>query len=875
MDWFWLDNPSQQQQENIFLSPSIILSTISLSVISFLFGRWFNLSILYLLIFLIVYLFTSIRYVKRQLFSSSLPPNNNTTNGIINLLSIRPELRPSWLLFPDNERATFINEFIHTLWPNLGQYLHTFLQSWLNQRIKDSLNSKWIANIICEDFYLGELPPQILGIKGYSTLTNTNSYILDIQIQWIGNPFINLYIYLHYLPKQFGIPISVENIELEGTLRLEIPFTNQNYPYIDNLYISCIHLPRIDLDFRTINFNIMNLPLLHSILEQIFKIGIFRTMLYPLSISIPISSEAKQKQHNVQTGTTVSSSLLTGENTKELSSLLLPTNIPSSLPLNLHPPIMFSITITGLTYQSMDHSHILSLPSLKPKVWIEGCIISFISTISTPNNHKPPDNIQHQLSLSEASTNLHPLYHTRRRSLSLNNLLTYKKLQNFHESMPSSTKESTSISSNIKPSILHRWKTNVQNSFNNISTKWSGLPNTFTILSPSFTPLSSRSIHKPHSSSSIMNSLSHAELWEYAIHKHTNIQSTETQKGNETRFTTVLQFTSINPHSDNILLRIVQSSSSSSIRMSEGEEETKKSESSSSIIGYIRIPCLRIIEEWYMNQGMLPITLTLPIESLSFPTSHNNNHTHGPKPVYTGHITLEIQLQQSITSISTVTNPISTETINSSSSVSSTNNPNTNNTNIFTLQEIEPTTVLSPHLSTTTQTEISTLTTASNTEDIKEKIIHLPPGVAATLEEEAVNNAMTEIVQGIHNTVHNLKDTVKSYIHPSPFSTSTNIPNTTSPVSPLSSNPDISSSSSSSLLPSRSIHKTNGLIPIDTIPLLHITGVHVPSSSSCHLELSSSSTAPIVLSNLPSVALGSLSSVSKEEHESTKKDNES
>ncbi|CAF5082504.1 unnamed protein product, partial [Rotaria sp. Silwood1] len=117
---------------------------------------------------------------------------------------------PSWVLFPDIERAEWINRIIKQAWPYANRYLDQAVFSDVLVRLVRGASST-LADFSFEKLDLGEIPPRIEGIKVYTDNVR-DQIIMDIEAIYTGDAIIKA--------KLKGIVCGIKNIQFVGDIRI-------------------------------------------------------------------------------------------------------------------------------------------------------------------------------------------------------------------------------------------------------------------------------------------------------------------------------------------------------------------------------------------------------------------------------------------------------------------------------------------------------------------------------------------------------------------------------------------------------------------------------------------------------------------------------
>ncbi|XP_071788056.1 extended synaptotagmin-2-like isoform X1 [Asterias amurensis] len=172
---------------------------------------------------------------------------------------------PSWVYFPDTERAEWLNKMVKQLWPYIEGYVASMLRDTVEPAVQKALPS-YLKSFRFEKIKLGTYPLRIGGVKVYTDHVGRDEIILDLEIFYAGN--CDIEISLKAL-KRFKA--GIESLQLHGTLRVEMKPLVDRVPLIGGMSIYFLNKPAIDFNLTNVA-DILDIPglsgLLHSILED-------------------------------------------------------------------------------------------------------------------------------------------------------------------------------------------------------------------------------------------------------------------------------------------------------------------------------------------------------------------------------------------------------------------------------------------------------------------------------------------------------------------------------------------------------------------------------------------------------------------------------
>ena len=97
---------------------------------------------------------------------------------------------PSWVSFPDFDRAEFVNDILRQLWPSIGGYATTFVVDFIEpevRRILDSMKLETVSGFQFKKVDVGTVPARVGGIKVYSRNVDRGEIVMDVEVLYNGD----------------------------------------------------------------------------------------------------------------------------------------------------------------------------------------------------------------------------------------------------------------------------------------------------------------------------------------------------------------------------------------------------------------------------------------------------------------------------------------------------------------------------------------------------------------------------------------------------------------------------------------------------------------------------------------------------------------
>ncbi|KAK6152385.1 hypothetical protein DH2020_015020 [Rehmannia glutinosa] len=210
-----------------------------------------------------VFIYFETRDVKKDLYTKSLKEYDSSS--IIDLL---PDL-PLWVMSPDYERAAC-----------------GIIKSSAEATFADYIGKYQIKSIYFERLTLGDFPPKIHGLKAQES--KENELILDLALRWAGNADIVLAI------KLLSLQLSVQMVDIQISAATRVvlrPFV-PTFPCFSSVAVSLMEKPKIDFGVRVMGGDIMSIPGLYQLVQEIVAKQVAKLYLWPQTYEIDILDDS-------------------------------------------------------------------------------------------------------------------------------------------------------------------------------------------------------------------------------------------------------------------------------------------------------------------------------------------------------------------------------------------------------------------------------------------------------------------------------------------------------------------------------------------------------------------------------------------------------
>ncbi|XP_041372347.1 extended synaptotagmin-2-like [Gigantopelta aegis] len=191
----------------------------------------------------------------------------------------RVEELPSWVYFPDVERAEWVNKIIDQLWPYIGDYVKKLLIESIEPQIRASLPDS-LKSFKFSKIDLGDIPPRVGGVKVYTNLVRRDEVYMDLEITYSSDADVAV--------KVKGINAGIKDLHIHGTLRVIFKPLISKMPLIGGISVFFLNSPNIDFNLTSLA-NAFDVPGLNDMLHKIVSNQVASMMVLPNRISIQMA----------------------------------------------------------------------------------------------------------------------------------------------------------------------------------------------------------------------------------------------------------------------------------------------------------------------------------------------------------------------------------------------------------------------------------------------------------------------------------------------------------------------------------------------------------------------------------------------------------
>eukprot|EP01018_Ginkgo_biloba_P031328 Gb_10239 [translate_table: standard] len=200
---------------------------------------------------------------------------------------------PLWVKNPDYDRVDWLNKFISDMWPYLDKAICKIIRETTKPIIDQYIGKYKIESIDFETLTLGSLPPTLQGIKVYDT--QEEDMILEPAFRWAGNPNVIVAV------KAFGLRATVQMVDLQVFVipRVTLKSLVPTFPCFAKILVSLMERPHVDFGLKLVGGDIMAIPGLYQIVQDIIKEQVTNLYMWPKTFEIPILDNPRAMQKPV------------------------------------------------------------------------------------------------------------------------------------------------------------------------------------------------------------------------------------------------------------------------------------------------------------------------------------------------------------------------------------------------------------------------------------------------------------------------------------------------------------------------------------------------------------------------------------------------
>ncbi|XP_046456808.1 extended synaptotagmin-2-like isoform X2 [Daphnia pulex] len=186
---------------------------------------------------------------------------------------------PSWVFFPDFDRAEWLNKILKQVWPNVGHYVRNIILEAVQPGIRESLKAYKLGGFKMDKISLGTMPFRVGGVKVYDKNVSRNEIVMDMDICYAGDCDIRFSIK--------GLKGGIKDFQMSGMLRVIMKPLISQIPLFGGIQIFFLNSPSVDFNLIGV-VDVLDMPGLNGILRRVIieQIGAFLVLPNKLSFTL-------------------------------------------------------------------------------------------------------------------------------------------------------------------------------------------------------------------------------------------------------------------------------------------------------------------------------------------------------------------------------------------------------------------------------------------------------------------------------------------------------------------------------------------------------------------------------------------------------------
>ena len=196
------------------------------------------------------------------------------------LIMSRLDELPSWVYFPDFDRAEWLNKVLYKIWPSINHFARELCKQSIEPAIVEKLAEYKMKGFQFERLVLGRIPLKIYGIKAYDRNTSRNEVIIDADIMYAGDCDITFSV--------GNIKGGIKDFQIRGMMRIVLKPLLPAMPLVGGIQAFFLNPPAINFNLVGVA-DVLDLPGFNDILRQTIVEQIAAFVVLPNKIVIPLS----------------------------------------------------------------------------------------------------------------------------------------------------------------------------------------------------------------------------------------------------------------------------------------------------------------------------------------------------------------------------------------------------------------------------------------------------------------------------------------------------------------------------------------------------------------------------------------------------------
>ncbi|KAL4444585.1 hypothetical protein ABPG77_002402 [Micractinium sp. CCAP 211/92] len=220
---------------------------------------------------------------------------------------------PSWVTYPDYQRVQWVSTMVRQIYPYFAKYM----ADWAEEAVPPMLTANkppWMRSIKLHHFSLGPVAPEPMAVKVYTEDESRNDeVVLEFDFVWSGEQHVSFVVkpvpkaathaatrlpvfsqLVDMISNIVIIKVAVENMTLNGRLRLTLRPLLGNLPLVGSVQMAFTEIPKFAFDLTVYGGDVSVLPGMETWLHGLITDAVLAPFVLPEKLTIPFVDTASQ-----------------------------------------------------------------------------------------------------------------------------------------------------------------------------------------------------------------------------------------------------------------------------------------------------------------------------------------------------------------------------------------------------------------------------------------------------------------------------------------------------------------------------------------------------------------------------------------------------
>ncbi|XP_074035677.1 extended synaptotagmin-2 isoform X2 [Leptinotarsa decemlineata] len=269
-----------ESKDNLMIE---ILRKLIISILIYFIG-YMNWSLTWIVIPVAISIVTEKKKIKntnRRKFAKEAANGNEKKIILENIKDL-----PAWVLFPDTERAEWLNKVVKQFWPFVNFFTRDLMKNYVEPKLSKNLEKYALKGFHFERIVLGSVPFRTGGIVIYENVSR-DEVVMDVDLSYAGDCDIKF--------RLRGLLGGIKNFQLYGKLRIVLKPLIRHFPLIGGVQVFFLNNPEIEFDLDGIA-GILDIPGINESLRKCVCDTVASFMVLPNKFPVRFSKEVSTEK---------------------------------------------------------------------------------------------------------------------------------------------------------------------------------------------------------------------------------------------------------------------------------------------------------------------------------------------------------------------------------------------------------------------------------------------------------------------------------------------------------------------------------------------------------------------------------------------------